>query len=42
MNVMLARLADLGELGVLGEEPVAGVDGVGAGDFGGGDQSAEC
>src|SRR5690606_9170418 len=29
--------ADGGELGVLGEEPVAGVDGVGAGDLGGGD-----
>src|SRR2546422_1455981 len=32
-------LDDIGELGVLGEEPVTGVDGVGAGDFGGGDDA---
>ena len=29
--------ADLGELGVLGQEAVAGMDGVGAGDLGRGD-----
>ena len=32
-----ALLHDLGEVGVLGEEAVAGVDGVGAGDLGGAD-----
>ena len=30
----VARLADLGEVRALGEEPVAGMDGVGAGDLG--------
>jgi hypothetical protein len=39
MNVMFARRARLGELGVLGEEAVAGMDGVGAGDLGGGDDA---
>ena len=35
MNVSLHLRADLGELGVLGEEAVAGMDRVGAGDLGG-------
>jgi hypothetical protein len=33
----VAAFADLREVGVLGEESVAGVDGVGAGDLGGAD-----
>ena len=33
----LALLADLGEVGVLGEKAIAGMHGVGAGDFGGRD-----
>ena len=35
------RHADLGELRVLGEEAVAGMDGVGAGDLGGGDDARD-
>jgi hypothetical protein len=42
MNVMLLAGARLGELGVLGEEPVAGVDRVGAGDLGGRDEARGC
>ena len=37
----LAALADLGELGVLGQEAVARVDGVGAGDLGRGDDARD-
>ena len=33
----VARLADFGEVGALGQEPVAGMDRVGAGDLGGAD-----
>ena len=33
----VAGLADLGEVGALGQEPVAGMDRVGAGDLGGAD-----
>ena len=33
----VARLADFGEVGALGQEAVAGMDRVGAGDFGGAD-----
>jgi hypothetical protein len=32
----VAAFADLGEMGVLGQEPVTGVDGVGTRDLGGG------
>ena len=42
MNVMPALADDLGEVGVLGEEAVAGMDGVGAGDLGGGDDARRC
>ena len=35
-------LADLGEVGVFGEEAVAGMDGVHVGDFGGADDVREC
>src|SRR5690606_8045906 len=35
----VARLALLGELGVLGEKTVAGVDGIDVGEFGGGDDA---
>ena len=41
MNAMLVAVHDLGELRVLGEKAVAGMDGVGAGDLGGGDEARD-
>ena len=41
MNVMPEALHDLGELGVLGQESVARMDGVGAGDLGGRDEAGD-
>ena len=41
MNVRPVR-ADLGEVDVLGEEPVAGMDGIGAGNVGGADDPLGC
>ena len=37
----VAILADFGEVGVLGEEPVAGVDGIDIGDLGGADDAVD-
>ena len=42
MKAMLVLVENLGEAGVLGEEAVAGMDRVRAGDLAGGDEAREC